>query len=222
MPRFTPSARRELTEKRRKQILDAALKVFAAKGFDRATIADVAREAKIAEGSIYNYFKSKGDLLIGIPRQVIQAPFESLGTIALAGSPEEKLASVARVVLAEIRQNSHVFRILISALPNMSKKLRQQYLQQVILYATGMLQARFQELIDRGVFRKELNSTILARAFVGMFFPTIIIQEVLQLDVADPVDYDEMVTTCVEVFLHGAMIEPPSEPTRLHHKIPIE
>ncbi|MGB8645249.1 MAG: helix-turn-helix domain-containing protein [Anaerolineae bacterium] len=43
-------------EQRRNQILTAARAVFARKGFERATIADIAREAVMAEGSIYNYF----------------------------------------------------------------------------------------------------------------------------------------------------------------------
>src|ERR1017187_9240080 len=51
---------------RRNQILDAATQVFAQKGFHRATIKDIARVAGIADGTIYTYFASKTDVLLGI------------------------------------------------------------------------------------------------------------------------------------------------------------
>src|SRR6266550_8543143 len=55
-----------LVTARRNQILDAATKVFAEKGFHRATIKDIARVAGIADGTIYTYFASKTDVLLGI------------------------------------------------------------------------------------------------------------------------------------------------------------
>ncbi len=57
----------ELVKKaRRNQILDAATKVFAEKGFHPTTIKDIAREAGIADGTIYNYFENKTALMLGI------------------------------------------------------------------------------------------------------------------------------------------------------------
>ena len=51
---------------RREHILDAATRVFAARGFNGATIRDVARAAGVADGTIYNYFANKDALLFGI------------------------------------------------------------------------------------------------------------------------------------------------------------
>src|SRR5881227_2693122 len=51
---------------RRTQILDAAATVFAEKGFHRATIKEIARVAGIADGTIYTYFSSKTDVLLGL------------------------------------------------------------------------------------------------------------------------------------------------------------
>jgi TetR/AcrR family fatty acid metabolism transcriptional regulator len=51
---------------KRRQILDGALKVFAAKGFYNTKVSEVARQARVADGTIYNYFKSKDDLLISL------------------------------------------------------------------------------------------------------------------------------------------------------------
>src|SRR5947208_3528470 len=57
----------ELVKKaRRNQILDAATKVFAEKGFHPTTIKDIARAAGIADGTIYNYFENKTALMLGL------------------------------------------------------------------------------------------------------------------------------------------------------------
>ena len=58
--------RAQLIAARRSQILDAATKVFAEKGFHPTTIKDIAREAGIADGTIYNYFENKTALMLGI------------------------------------------------------------------------------------------------------------------------------------------------------------
>src|SRR5690348_4926955 len=60
------SIQEQLIAARRNQILDAAIKVFAEKGFHPTTINNIAREAGIANGTIYNYFENKTALMLGI------------------------------------------------------------------------------------------------------------------------------------------------------------
>lgn len=61
---------KNLGEENKKQlILRVATEIFAAKGFNEATIAEIARQANISEGSIYDYFKNKEDLLFSIPEE---------------------------------------------------------------------------------------------------------------------------------------------------------
>jgi len=55
------------SELRKQEILTAAEKVFAKKGFHQATISDVSREAGLSEATIYEYFSSKEELLFSIP-----------------------------------------------------------------------------------------------------------------------------------------------------------
>jgi AcrR family transcriptional regulator len=63
---MTDTIKEVLIEARRDQILKAASKVFATKGFHSTTIRDIAKEAGIADGTIYNYFENKTALLFGI------------------------------------------------------------------------------------------------------------------------------------------------------------
>lgn len=75
MPRLPARAREALVQERRQQIARAALEVFSARGYDEATVREIARRAGLAEGTVYLYFRSKRDLLL--------AAWERLATSAL-------------------------------------------------------------------------------------------------------------------------------------------
>src|SRR5205085_6444857 len=61
---MTRRRRRSATSDKRTRIMDAAIKVFAERGFHSATVAEIARGAGVADGTIYLYFKGKDDLLL--------------------------------------------------------------------------------------------------------------------------------------------------------------
>lgn len=68
----TRQERKENTTRiRKQQILDAALAVFSQKGFAMATTSEIAQSAGVAEGTIYNYFKSKRELFIAVIQELI-------------------------------------------------------------------------------------------------------------------------------------------------------
>jgi AcrR family transcriptional regulator len=64
--------------KRQWQIIDAAVKIFAEKGFDGSRTSDIAKEAEVAEGTIFRYYKTKKDLLIGLLFPLISKFFRPL------------------------------------------------------------------------------------------------------------------------------------------------
>jgi TetR/AcrR family fatty acid metabolism transcriptional regulator len=214
MPRISANAMRLLAEERRRQILDAAAKVFGSKGYDRATIADIAREARVAEGSIYNYFKNKEDLLISLPRQVVEPMIESIAVhmtklvIEESASPEMILSTLAREVFAVFKRNAHIFRLLISVLPRMKQSTRQKYMHQVIIHASNVLESYYRKLVERGMFRQDLDARIAVRIFMDMLIPTILMREVLQVEDEPKWDSDDFIATAVPLFLHGVMTKP--------------
>jgi len=66
----------EIRENRRKQIMDVALELFADKGYAHTSISQIATKAKISKGLMYNYFKSKDDLLLNIFDDGMRAMFD--------------------------------------------------------------------------------------------------------------------------------------------------
>jgi AcrR family transcriptional regulator len=209
MPRSKNPARQLRVEQRRSQILDAAARVFAREGYERATMASVAREAGLGTGSLYNYFKSKADLLVSLPRYRLQPivaawqePAEALDA-ENTPPPDQVLQSMARTLLTVARQNAPLIRIFFSAIHSFKPSVRQKYLDQVVVYYTGVIEQFLHLEAKRGNLRPDLDPHLLARAFFGMFFPFIMLHDVLQLD-GEPYDAELVAETLVDLYLNGA------------------
>jgi TetR/AcrR family fatty acid metabolism transcriptional regulator len=107
------------------QIIHAAVRVFARKGYYNSRVADIAREAGIAAGTIYLYFKTKEDILVTLFREKMAEFVEALRK-AIAGEPDaaskvrrlvslhfrmlEENPDLAEVVQVELRQGHKFFR----------------------------------------------------------------------------------------------------------------
>jgi AcrR family transcriptional regulator len=70
--------RPDVSEERKKQILDAATEVFNQKGFDRARMEDIVEKTGLSKGTLYWYFKSKSQIITAILDRIFQAEFDEL------------------------------------------------------------------------------------------------------------------------------------------------
>lgn len=207
MPRVASHARAQLEDVRRTQILEAAARVFARKGFDRATITEIAQAAGLSEGSIYNYFRSKEELLVHIPRQLVQPALMPLGAEAAPrdlDAVEQMLVGIGRAMVDRVRTYAPFLKVFLSALPALSPAVREKYMQVLpFTYGPEMLERFLREGIRRGLFRKDLNPVIAARMLPGMLILFLLVQEVLLGRTIVPYGYDEIIPEAVRVFLYG-------------------
>ncbi|HUK57186.1 MAG TPA: TetR/AcrR family transcriptional regulator [Nitrospiria bacterium] len=150
---------------RKDLILKAAIKVFARRGFSRARTAAIAREARVAEGTIYNYFKSKDDLILTIfertCRELIQSLRAALNPIQ---DPVQKLALVLVKVLDLFEADPMLAEVFLVELRQSGKCFSTQPMS-VILEFLDLLESILKEGIARGVIRKDINTKI-ARSFL--------------------------------------------------------
>lgn len=202
--------RQRKRERMANEILQAAARVFARRGFDGSTIREIAEEADIAEGTIYNYFESKEDLLVQLPRLVGVPLFEwatppALGDRAVESVDDEALiAQTMRQGLANVLQHVDILKILFSSMPVAPPETQEAYLRQFILQVAGVLESFIQRRIEQGRFRT-MNPTIVARALMGSFLVFILTQEILPGRLVTPMDYDEVIDEIVRLFLYGAV-----------------
>lgn len=113
---------------KRERILDAAEKVFAQRGFFTAKVADIAREAGVADGTIYLYFKSKDDLLISLFESRMVRVNEHLAaavTAASGGGPRAKLMAFVRAYLTMIAEQPVSAEVLTIELRQSTKFMRE-------------------------------------------------------------------------------------------------
>ena len=142
-------------EARRNQILEAAMKVFARMGFNRARMDDIVEESGLSKGALYWYFKSKDDIITAIlDRMVGRETMEMRGMLEDERPVREKLSDLLQSMIADITRMRPFMPILIEfwALQLRRKTIRQvigKYYQAYIETLTPVIQ----QGIDRGEFR---------------------------------------------------------------------
>nr|HET6901499.1 TetR/AcrR family transcriptional regulator [Ktedonobacteraceae bacterium] len=195
----------KIVEDRREQIIDAAMRVFAQKGFAKATNKDIAREAGITAGLIYHYFKSKEDLLgvvieehsplqllTSLPAQAFALPpeqfFRFLLIRVLNIVEEEKFVSLLRVVLSEALHGSNEYVIQVAPM--------------VLQRALGFIESYIDAQIAAGAIR-QVNSALAAQVLVGSMIGFVLRRQVLRDAIALQYTHEEIVEAIVETTLKG-------------------
>src|SRR5688572_30846446 len=98
---------------KRERILEAAVRIFAEKGFYNAKVSQIAEEAGVADGTIYLYFKSKDDLLISLFEDRMEKINDDLrGRLARAKSADERLRQVVMLHLELVQSNPHMAEVI--------------------------------------------------------------------------------------------------------------
>jgi AcrR family transcriptional regulator len=175
MPTSPDPIREQLIEARRNQILDAAAAVFAEKGFHRATTKEIARTAGVSEGTIYNYFDSKADLLIGIMTRL--AELENLDqelADALQSDVRDFFIAVFRHRVGLLPQNHETIQAIMPEIlvnPALRERFRRQFVQPTTTLFERYIRAR----IELGHIRP-INVPLAVRTVQGMFVGLIILR----------------------------------------------
>jgi len=149
------------------KIIQAATKVFAQKGFYNSKVADVAREANVADGTIYLYFKNKDDLLISIFESSMDSfTAEVQREMATATNPIEKLSKFIRLHLELVRQNPDTATVLQIELRQSSKFMKEYAATKFIDYL-NIISDILEEGQRQGSIKKNVNPFIVKRAIFG-------------------------------------------------------
>ncbi len=158
--------KKQITKLRQEQILEAALSVFSRLGYDRATIPDIAREAGIAVGTIYNYYPSKRELLVAITRKYIIEPFT-----AVIRQPHPAGDAAFMTAIMENRLNfglTNVDRFMPLLMEvQRDPELRRSYTEQVFQPVMDIMGNYVATRIKEGAFR-DIEPALVTRAVGGM------------------------------------------------------
>ncbi len=160
------SSDKQVSDKHRK-IIKASTKVFAKKGFFNARISDIAKEAKVADGTIYLYFNNKFDILLSVFEQEIGRLVEQVtALLEKEDDPRRMLEIFIRKHLAEMKKNrnlAEVIQIELRQTNKLIKDYRNNQFSEYLNIVSSIIKKGQQEKI----FRQDILPGIAKRAIFG-------------------------------------------------------
>jgi TetR/AcrR family fatty acid metabolism transcriptional regulator len=171
-PSPTPAAKRAAEPRppiadKREAILKAATRVFAQRGFFNAQVADVAKAAGVAAGTVYLYFRSKDDLLVSLFERTMKDAIAA-GRNALIGAtdPRDRLRRIARLHLERLgrdRDLAVVFQVELRQSTKFMERFSSSYLREYL----GIIRDAVEAGQTAGLFRREVSATTAAKILFG-------------------------------------------------------
>jgi len=195
---------RERVKERRRRILDAAAVVFARRGYHLARTREIAAEAGVAEGTIYNYYANKRDLLLAIIQQVtVESVPEMLTQTRAYHDARSWLKAVLRDRLAMLDRNRDLIR---AVLPEMiaDNDLQHEYLRQVIIPSIVKYLPLTQQVFQ-GTRLRRFNAGVIVPAIIGAAATAFLFSEWTNLPVGSPPSSEELVDELASFFLDGLL-----------------
>ena len=209
MPVFSQQAWKEMRGKistednTRTKILQAALKLFARKGYDGTTTKDLAKAAKVAEGTLFRHFSNKKAILVEVATEGwVDILTDLLTELSEMGS-YKAVSQVMRRRMINMRQNSDLMRVcFIEA--QYHPELRETIQAEVIDKMTDVAEAFFETAMEKGIYRK-MNPKIVAKVFLGIFAIAGFSEETIMNPDASPQAMQEMAEGISDIFLRGVL-----------------
>ena len=163
----TGAAQRAVVSDKREAILRSAVKVFAQKGYFNSKVSDIAREAGIADGTVYLYFKSKDEILHSVFDQAMKVFIdEGKRELSLIDAPADRLRKIAEMHLERLgadRDLAIVFQVELRG----SIKFMQEFSAAGFADYLDIIRQTVEDGQRSGVFRRDINPVIAAKIFYG-------------------------------------------------------
>jgi AcrR family transcriptional regulator len=205
----TPARWRRRKEARPQEILDAALAVFAEKGFAAARMDDIAARAGVTKGTIYLYFESKDAVFRSLVQESIGATIQSVTAAAerFEGSSADLLRMVLRGIGTFVRVDDRVVlpKVMIAEAGNFPG-LAEFYRREVIDRGLGLLTSVIARGTARGEFRA-VNPEHTARVCIGPLLVALFWRTTFGKFDTVPYDLNGLIETHIDVLLRGLAAE---------------
>jgi len=152
---------------KREAILRAAIRVFAHNGYFNSKVADIAREAGVADGTVYLYFKSKEEILHSIfDRSMGEAIADGRKQLEGVSDAREKLRRIALLHLERLgadRELAVVFQVELRG----STKFMEEFSAAGFAEYLDLIRSTIEDGQAAGLFRPQLNAKLLAKILFG-------------------------------------------------------
>jgi AcrR family transcriptional regulator len=161
------STREERGIEKRRQILDAAVRVFARRGFHICRVSDIADEAGVAYGLVYHYFQSKDEILDTLFTERWNILLEVIAqTDAEELPPREKLGAIANFIVDSYRHDPELMKVIIVEVTRAANTFGRTHLSEIREAYAGIATI-VKRAQDEGIFTDTVSAEFAAMAFYG-------------------------------------------------------
>jgi AcrR family transcriptional regulator len=192
---------------KRRLILDAAVRVFARRGFNGCRVSDIADEAGVAYGLVYHYFRSKDEVLNTLFSERWELLLETIEDVDTQAPVREKLETIASFIIDSYRHDPDLMKVIIVEVTRAANTFGRHHLDEITRAYDGIasIVARAQE---EGSFRTDISPTFASLCFYGA------IEQLLSAWIFDalakgPGDFEQAKQMVVETVCGGLEIRAP-------------
>ncbi|NTW87537.1 MAG: TetR/AcrR family transcriptional regulator [Desulfobulbaceae bacterium] len=192
-------------ENKHSKIISAATKVFAKKGFFTARISDIAKEAKVADGTIYLYFNNKYDILLSVFEEEVGKIVESTEKLLSAEcNPSKQLEIFVTQHLLAMKKNKYLAEVIQIELRQTHKAIK-DYRDNKFSKYTGIIADIIRNGQKTGIYRSDIKPDLAKRAFFGALDET---SRVWNASLETNYSVEETATQMLLMFLTGIQKDP--------------
>jgi len=148
-------------------ILEAALKTFVKRGYPETKVAEIASEAGVAEGTLYNYFQSKEDLLLALfDEKWSMIISEIKKKIQRLDDPNRKLKAIFSTVVMMFKKNRQLAELFMVDIKQSSIFLNNYTINRIVEFL-ALIEDILEEGKRKGIYRKDLNTRVAKMIIFG-------------------------------------------------------
>jgi TetR/AcrR family fatty acid metabolism transcriptional regulator len=154
-------------ENKHQKILQAAIRVFSEKGFYNSRVSEIAKEANVADGTIYLYFKNKDDILISLFEEEFGKIVQNMR--AALEKDQDALQKIKRFAITHLSIVSKQQELgeVMGVEVRQSSKFMKEYINKPFIEYLNIIRSVVTEGQEKGLIRKDLTPGIMKRAFFG-------------------------------------------------------
>lgn len=193
------------TADKHSKIIRAATKVFAKKGFFNARISDIAKEAKVADGTIYLYFNNKYDMLLSVFEEKIGRLVEQINDqLEKEEDPRRMLEIFIANHLREMKKNKNLAEVIQIELRQTNKIIR-DYRNNKFSEYLNIISTIIKLGQAKDVFRKDIMPGIAKRAIFGAMDE---IARIWNINIDSEYKIEDTELQVIKIFLVGVLQNP--------------
>ena len=191
-------------EERPKELLEAALNVFAERGYRSTRLDDVAEAAGVTKGAIYHYFDTKEELLLSVIDHYQTLAFGRVEDVLQDErlSPSTRIQLLVRkIFLGGERRSRRLLALLIRGIAHEVPEVHARWLEQGPVRLWTLIAAIVEEGKTRGEFRREADADVASRLLVSGLMLQLMWRQHADAVPALEIDETRLIDAAVELFL---------------------